>query len=74
MCIRDRAIAVKYCIAHHRVVLAPRQNIEATTVELPGVLRGVLLVSAYKPPTKPVLDADLSAIFSAHRKVILQVT
>ena len=53
------------------MVLALRQNTEATAVELPGVLGGVLLVSACKPPTAPVLDADLSALFGAHRKVIL---
>ena len=63
---------VKYCIAHHRMVLPPRQNIEATAVELSKVLGGVLLVSAYKPPTAPVLDADLSCSFrGAYVKVIL---
>ena len=62
---------MKNCVAYNRVVLPPRQNIEATGVELPGVLAGVLVVSAYKPPTIPVLDADLSILFGALRKVIL---
>ena len=68
------AIAVKYCVVHRRVVLPPRQNIEATAVELPGVLGGVHLVSAYKPPTAPVLDADVSVFSGRIGRLFLQVT
>ena len=56
---------------HHRVVLPPRQNVEATAIELLGVLGGVLVVSVYKPPNAPVLDVDLNTLFGAHMQVIL---
>lgn len=70
------AIAVKIIIACDcpRVVISR----EATAVELPGVLGGVLLVSAYKQPTTAVIDAlidtaviDIDSLIGSHRKAIL---
>lgn len=65
------AIAVKNCLGHYRVVLPPCQNIEVTAVEFPGVLGCVLLVSPYKQPIAPILDAELDTLFGAHGKVML---
>lgn len=50
------AIAVKTSIGHRRVVLPPYGTLEATAVEIPGVLDGPL-VSEYKPQTSSLLDA-----------------
>lgn len=59
------AIEVKTSISHNRVILPPLAVLEATAVELPGVLGGVLLVSGYKPPQSPLLATDLLSIFDA---------
>lgn len=46
-------------------------NLEATAVEIHGALGGILVVRAYKPPKKSVLDTDFEAVLDAHRSVIV---
>lgn len=65
------AVAVKTSIGHHRVDLPPRVHLEATAVELHGALGGIVIVSAYKPPSATLLASDLDVVFQPYRKVIL---
>ena len=65
------AIAVRANISHHRVDLPQRQHLECTAVELHGALGGVLVVSAYLPPNRELLRADMDAVFESHRRVIM---
>lgn len=61
----------KTLISQGHVHLHSREHIEATAVELHGALGGLLVVSAYKPPQKDLLNTDLSAIIGVHRRVII---
>ena len=68
-CSRVNPVLVKMyvrCIGHLRLVLPSRQNIKAKAVELPGVLEGVLLVSAYKPTGDAILDVGVNPVLAKY--------
>lgn len=61
------AIYVKMALEHRHVPLPPRENMEATAIEVETRHAGFLrLIAVYRPPNRRLLETDLDSLWEAN--------
>jgi hypothetical protein len=66
-----RAIIVRWGIDRYAVPVSGVQHLEATAIHLVLATRPVKLVAAYLPPTRPLIESDLSKCLNGGFPVLM---